>query len=772
MREKITSVLMAGSLAATSVFGAVTVFAEEEQAGSYTYNGITSMVSTFSPTDWQISSEGELIGYTMTSLYDFDVNETYDGYDIVPAAAVDYPENVTAEYAGNETYGVPADASEGYAWKVTIRDDMTWDDGTPITVDDFEYTLQQFLNPEMKNYRASLYYSGNAALANAKEYYNQGSVNYVLTADEGVAFADLKEGDDGQYETPDGEDVYFAWTAALDNDTMGGAALSDYSDYFSEEAAAALDEAVNADGYVPVTKEMIDYVYSMTGSDDWGNESEDNLINYMASADGIGAAVDWSNVGYIKNDDYSFTVVLATPSKLFDFEYGFSFYLLKEDLYEANKQETGGVVKSTYGTAVDKYASYGPYKITEYQEGKVVKLEKNENWYGFTSGEMDDYYQTTDINLQIIDDHSTQMYMFLQGNLDNVSLSSDDMADYGTSDYVYFTPASYTYYLTFNTDYDALKQKQEAASGVNKVIYTYEDFRHAVSLAIDRNDYVKSCTSGADAAYGLLNDIYIADPETSEKYRDTEEAKQVLCDVYGVSSVDELTGYDSEKASELLQKAYDEAYEAGDINDTDVIEIEYHIKNAETRFQKMVDYIDASLKAIAQGTSLEDRISVVLVEDADYYTSMQNGSCDMILGSWGGNDMDPFSMMECYTNPTYIIEYGFDTYKDLTFEVNGEEITKSYFDWNTALMEGEYATADYDTRLQVLAGIEEGLLSDYHIIPMNNYVSAELYSQRIVFPCDFINTLVERGGIKLMTYTMDDAEWAEYCAEQNNQLTY
>lgn len=745
---------------------------EEAQAGRYTYNSTTSMISTFSPTDWQISSEGDLIDYTMSTLYNFDVNETYDGYDIVPGAAVDYPEDVTAEYAGNETYGVPADATEGYAWKVTIRDDLTWDDGTPITVDDFEYTLQQFLSPEMKNYRASVYYSGNAALANAKAYYNQGSITYIFTADEGYTFADLTAGDDGQYTTPDGEPVYFGWTAPLDNDYMGGAALSDYYSYFSEEAAAALDELVNADGYVPVTEDSIGYVYSMTGSDSWGNESEDDLINYIVSAGGVGAAVDWSSVGYIKNDDYTFTVVFANPSTLFEFEYGFGFYLVKKDLYEANKQETGGVIKSAYGTSVDKYASFGPYKITEYQEGKVVKLEKNENWYGFTSGEMDGYFQTTGINLQIIDDHSTQLYMFLQGKLDDVGLSSDDMADYGTSDYVYFTPASYTYYLAFNTDYDSLKQKQDATPGVNKVIYTYEDFRHALALGIDRNDYVKSCTSGADAAFGLLNDIYIANPETSEKYRDTEQAQQVLCDIYGVSSVDELTGYDKEKATELLQKAYDEAYAAGDINDTDTIEIEYHIMNSDTAFQKRVDYIDASLKTIAQGTSLEGRVSVVLVEDADYYTSMQNGSCDMILGAWGGSDMDPFAMMPCWTDPTYIIEYGFDTYKDLTININGEDVTMSYYDWNNELLEGEYAIADYDVRLQVLAGMEEGLLSDYHMIPMNNYVSASLSSQRIVYPCDFINTLVGRGGVKMLTYTMDDKEWAEYCADQNNQLTY
>ena len=771
MRKKLFSLVTAGSLAAT--LAAVPVCAAEEDGeGRYTYQSTTSLINTFSPTDWQLESEGDIINYTMTPLYEFDVNDTYDGYDILPGAAADYPEDVTAEFAGNETYGVPADATEGYAWKVTIRDDLTWDDGTPITVDDFEYSLQQFLNPQMKNYRASLYYSGIAALANAKGYYSQGSVLYTPVSEESIAFSDLTEENDGQYVDSNGNLVYFSWSTGIDNDTLNGDSLSDYSDYFSEDAAAKLEEYANSDGYVPVTKETIELVYSMTGSDDWGNESQDDLVNYMVSATGVGESVDWSKVGYIKNDDYSFTVVLANPATLFNFEYGFTFYLLKEDVYEANKQDNGGVIKSSYGTSADKFASYGPYKLVEYQESKAVKLEKNENWYGFTSGEMDDYYQTTDIDLQMIDDHSTQLYMFLQGNLDYVELTSDDMDTYGTSDYVYYTPESFTYSLALNTDYDALKQRQDATQGVNKVIYTYKDFRHALAIGIDRNDYAMSCTSGSEACFGLLNDIYIANPETSERYRDTEEAQKVLCDVYGVSSVDELTGYDKEQASELLQKAYDEAYEAGDINDTDVIEIEYHVRSSSTEYQKMVDYIDAAFKAIAEGTSLEGRVSVVLVDDPDFYTNMRSGGCDMIREAPGGSDMDPFSMAQSWTDPDYIMEYGFDSSRDLTMTVDGEELTKSFYEWYLALNEGEYAAADYDTRVQVLAGLEEGILSDYHIIPMNNSVSAELYSQRIVFPCEFINTLVQRGGIKLMTYTMDDAEWTAYCADQNNQLTY
>lgn len=43
------------------------------------------------------------------------MNETKDGYDIVCELAEELPVDVTANYAGNATYGVPADATEGYA---------------------------------------------------------------------------------------------------------------------------------------------------------------------------------------------------------------------------------------------------------------------------------------------------------------------------------------------------------------------------------------------------------------------------------------------------------------------------------------------------------------------------------------------------------------------------------------------------------------------------------------------------------------------------------
>ena len=759
-----------GSGSASAEEGSETVVETTAEAGSYTYHTTISSINTWSPTDWELSSEDTIISLTMSELWAFVMADNDAQYEIIPELATEMPVDVTDEYAGNETYGVPEDGV-GYAWKVTIRQDAVWEDGTPITVDDFEYSLQQFLNPEMKNYRASNYYSGTGAIANAQDYYNSGSMVYNSLGDEEIAVADLVLNADGQYETADGVAVYVNWGGV--NDWLGGYALSDYwgYGYTLDEYADAFDEAANADGQVPATEDMLANITAAITAEDWG-EDEESVPYYLTYEAGKGEETPWENVGFVKNDDYSFTIILDHSSTEFYFIYAFSAYnLLNEEKYEAAKQDAGGIIKSAYGTSVENYSSYGPYKVTEYQEGKQLTLEKNENWYGYTDGQHEGCYQTTGFDFQQIDEHTTQLNLFLQGKLDDVSLTSEDVDDYGTSDYVYYAPETYTAAFAFNTDFEMLASRE--TDGINKTILTYKDFRKAFSLALNRTDYCNSCTAGYDPTYGLLNDEYVYDPESMAAYRDSEEAQQVLCDVYDVDSIDDVTGYDPEEASELLQAAYDQCLADGNIDEDDVVTIEYHIYGSDALYQKQVDYVQDAMDAVAEGTSLEGRIKFELVEDQDFYTTMTNGQDDMIREAWGGSQFDPYNLMEVYTTEDYITEFGFDPYVDLTINVEGEDITMTINDWYTELCAGEYVSADSEVRNTILAGIEGALLENYHVIPVASYTDATLYSQRVVWPAEeYINAFVGYGGYRELTYTMDDAEWEAYCAEQNNQLTY
>ena len=623
----------------------------------FTYRISSSTPSTWSPTDYQLAGEGTVIRLTGMGLYDFAMNKTKDGYEVVCEMASELPQDVTAEYRGNPLYEIPSDAQSGYAWKFNLNEKAVWQDGTPINADTWEYSFKQFLNPQMKNYRASSYYEDSLALVNARDYYE--------------------------------------------------------------------------------------------------------------------GKTDWENVGFVKNSEYSFTLILTKSQSLFNIEYGTaSPILVHPQLYEANKKEAGDIVKSSYGTSVETYSSYGPYKITAFQPGKEMLFEKNPLWYGWTDEKHEGQYMTTNVYLNYTTQHTTLMSLFLQGELDTIGLDANDLALYGNSSYRLTTPQSYTWKFTFNSDRDSLKK--EYASGINHILPAYVDFRHAVSLALNRRLYVDTITPSSDPGFGLFNYLYVANPETGKLYRDTEQAQKILCELYGTKSVDDITGYNLEEAKELFQKAYDKALAAGDIKATDKFQIDLHTYGTNDTEIRSVAFLQDSINLATQGTSLEGKITVLQITDEDYYTSLKMGKSDCSMTAWGGSAFDPYGCTWCYCVSDAMNEFGFTPEKEnLTIELDGNKITKTYYKWYMALCDGDYSSADYNTRVTILASVEKGILEQYRAIPVRYHNASALNSHRIIEGSDhYINALVEYGGIRFMKYSMSDDEWADYCKENNNQLKY
>jgi oligopeptide transport system substrate-binding protein len=726
-----------------------TASGDSAQEGSYTYSYASSSPLTWSPTDESQSNELTIIGYTSTPFYDYFINDTNDGYELKPAAAAADPVDVTAQYAGNETYGVPADATEGYAWTVTLNEDLCWEDGTPINADTYIYSIQQYLNPEMSNYRAAVCYS-SLPIANAKDYYNSGSAGEVAytTSLGDLGFSTVEEAQAAGY-TDFGVDLNEFWSLT----DAGIVSITDETVYGGDEDGVSGKQAY--DEYLAPGMSYADYAY------------------YYIYVGEVVEGASWEDVGVIKNDDYSITFVLSNPLSEFYFKYNLnSIYALYEDLYEANKQQTGDIVKSSYGTAVDKYMSYGPYKITSFQESKQMDFTKNENWFGYNSDTYEGMYQTTDIVEQYISESSTILNLFLQGKLSYTGLSTEDLDTYGSSDYTYYIPQGFAYYYEFNVDLDSLKSRETA--GENHSILAYKDFRHAISLAVDRAKYVSTFVPASEVCYGLLSSIYIFDPDSGETYRESAAAKQALCNAYGVSDISELTGYDKEAAKELFQSAYEQCLADGNISETDNVVINFHQYGSDEYYIKLLDFLEESIAEATVGTDLEGKVTLSLIEDQDYASSLKNGTADMICYSWGGAELDPYAMMECWCSDTLLREYGFDPYTETaTITVDGNEQTMTLNEWYNELYTGSYASVDSETRLQVLAGIEQALIESYIAVPLYDLNSAGMYSLRTVLGSEeYINSVIGYGGIAYMTYTMDDAEWEAYCAENNNQLNY
>ena len=104
------------------------------------YVGIQKLEAV--PGSWHPLDELTPAGETVLELISQPLYRTgADG--IEPAQAASMPQDITGEYAGS--YGIPATARRGYAFRITIREDARWENGEAVTASDWYYTLENLL---------------------------------------------------------------------------------------------------------------------------------------------------------------------------------------------------------------------------------------------------------------------------------------------------------------------------------------------------------------------------------------------------------------------------------------------------------------------------------------------------------------------------------------------------------------------------------------------------------------------------------------------------
>ena len=406
----------------------------------------------------------------------------------------------------------------------------------------------------MHNYRANNYISGEYAWAGAAAYYYSGSTAYY-DAMGAFAMEDLTLGEDGQYVNADGQKMFIALDLALD--WTGGNTLKDYVDaygdaYFDVTNWDALVAMMDGNGVIPLTDENLELFTPVTcGNPAWG-ESEADLPNYFAYAVTYDEA-SFDDVGFYKVDDYTVRIVLESRTSYNYFIYSIAGaggnWIVYKDLYEAGKDTSGNLVTTDYGTSPETTMSYGPYLLSSMQADKQMIFEQNPNWYGWEQGEdgtLVSYtefevdgekqlqYRSTRVVIDVLDDTAAKQ-AFLKGDLSRFVPTAEDMLTYAASDELYKIPETYTMRFFFNTNLEALKKMDESKGNTNSVVLSNTTFRNALSLAIDRSEFVKA-TEGYIPNYGILNSLYyyniFEDPSSS--YRSSDEAMQAICDLYGV----------------------------------------------------------------------------------------------------------------------------------------------------------------------------------------------------------------------------------------------
>ena len=793
---------------------------------TYTLNLATDVFPTnWSPFVYETNTARECVmDYTTSSLYYFDYNDTMDGYELVPRMAVGEPEDITADYVGK--YGVE-EGDTAKVWKITLRDDLKWEDGTPITAQSYVNSAKLLLDPVAKNSRADDYfYGGSFKLVNAKNYLYGGTTAFAnpMTQSFTVYYnvEDLVPDENGVY-TVDGNQVGFYLTDGAE----WGDGIQAYYDAYGAETftidgvdlfADVIAPAADADGLVLVTEDVRKALSNMVAILH-GSTDEDTRA---AGADGdyayqeweefcyIGQnyeAIDFSEVGIFALSDYELCYAIESPLEGFYLKYAMPDVLVYEELYKQCESITDGVYNNTYGTSADTWKSYGPYKLSSFQMDKEIHLTRNENFFGLTDGK----YQTTDINIQYVGDASTRLQMFLSGQLDSYGLTAEDMEAYSTSDWTYYSTGASTFFVAMNPVMDLLKTNQEAlGANYNKTILTVKEFRQALSYSLDRAAFALAAAPTNSAAYGVYSSLIIYDPEQGSTYRSTDEAKQVLVNFWGLAdeigagkmyatvdeAIDSITGYNLAMAKEYFDKAYDIAIEQGLMDEDDVVEIKIGMYNNGNFQTKGVEFLQNNWIDAVKGTKLEGKLTFTTDDTIsdDFGGALRECRVDMLFGvGFTGSALEPYNLIQCYTTDDSLrYNVCWDTENDmLTVNLNGTDYTASVADW-TYTISGEKITvtaADGTTsefsagvadgnsteRFQILAALEGAVLERFELLPLIDDCAASLksmqtkmYSEEYIFGVGFNGA----DGVEYLTYNYNDAEWDEYVSSQGGTLNY
>ena len=560
---------------------------------------------------------------------------------------------------------------------------------------------------------------------------------------------------------------------------------------------------INADTYIYSYRELLDGKMM--------NRRADSLYSgefaIVGAKDYLYGKTGWENVGILKTGEYS--LVLITTAAVADPEFYVPYnltstYLVYEPLWEACKtgfdssgntvpadSEAAVSITTNYSTSLETSMSYGPYKLTYFEQDKQITLSRNSLWHGYSDGKHLGQYQADEISCQVISNQSTALLAFLGGDLDSISLSSADMEKYAASDYIRYIPQTYTTKLTFNTDPEAL-----TARGTQVLSNVY--FRQAFSLAIDRSRFAAAYTSAGAPGFGLLSPMYIYDPYTGASYRSSEAAKNALVRLYGLTFGPEgeyatledaytaVTGYDMELARRYMQHAYEETTGSGLYDGESAITLQLSVYQNEDIYVQMYHFLRDALESACRGTGFEGKVTLEMVVDEDYYATMESGLTDIIFSTWGGSAYDPYGLLyNCYCDagvkeyPNQM-EYGFDAAAvSVVIRLDGVDHTATLQEWarwcagdpevtisapdGTALP--PFRDFDAYTRCAIYADLEFSYLSQLAATPLYYRSSATLISQKGDYPTEDYLNLVEFGGIAFYTFHYTDEEWEQIKGE-------
>lgn len=737
--------------------------------------------------------------YFMSSFYEFNYKFDANGKIVPGAYTVEYSaatklEDVTKKYAGQ--YGLAADAEKGQAFAMTLRNDLKWDDGTPIKAADFVYTMTQQLSPKYLFATASNYYSGNYVIHNAQNYVKQGQKGMF------PAYSVMKE-----YNVADDAKLIYSTTNSRVAE-KGFTPENIVALFGIEGMTVEKINALNGKSLADIKKDaaLNETWEALLGA--WKTDPNEELDFFETEYEY--PAMDFSEVGYFVGDnEYELVMVIdgtlnpldAEGNLTYEAGYYFSNWpLVKKDLWERCEDQSKTPYANSYCTTQEKSASWGPYKLTNYQDQKTYTVSRNDKWFGYGLPQYANQYQTDAIVTEKIEEWDTAWLAFQKGNLDGIGMNVKIAADYRTSKRAYFTPETWTFDLNIQSNANSRTDKR------NNLLLNYADFRKAISLSLDRDDYCAKNNPSSQAALGLLNSMYYYDVENGKVYRESIQAKEAILNAYGATknadgswkvgettytdiedALDATTGYNLTLARQLVENAIAQAKTDGKYSDGEEIILTYGIETQSADTDRVKNWFQAAFDNMTKGTSIEGKVKIeyFMFSSATWSEQFSAGEYDLCFGAWGNAAFNPAYLL-CETQISAENRYATnwdpktvsvtvkatpdDKHKDGLYTYNLEQ-------WRLILQGKDGCPVNFknfpmEDQLAALGAVETAILKVYYSIPVFSRYSASLMGYKVDYVSYEYNTFMGYGGIRYMTFNYDDTAWAEFVASNNNILNY
>ena len=301
-------------------------------------------------------------------------------------------EGETREYNGTDyTYRGPADcvvtenADGTVDYDITLRDDITFSDGTPMTIDDVIFSLYVYLDPTYDG-SATIY---STPIVGLEEYRNSMSTLSKLIAEAGE--------DNTDYTNFTEEQQKAFWDAVNDGGVKFAQEIVDYmmdngaTDVTSAAAGWGfqLDDGATAKDFFLAIGENYDWSFSAMEAESAGSALSDlipeDVYAYATTGVSVGDAVN-NVAGIVKTGDYSMTLTTSELSTTMIYQLQMPVaplsYYGDKSLYDYDNNSFGFVKGDLSGVRAKTGAPMGSgmYTFNKYSDG-VVYLDANPTYF-------------------------------------------------------------------------------------------------------------------------------------------------------------------------------------------------------------------------------------------------------------------------------------------------------------------------------------------------------------------------------------------------------